>query len=357
MNMRVRRILAVAGRVRMRSGCFHMIELLRRLGQAGCEVSLLCGRMSGDLFRGKPPFPVHVRPDLVGDWPLWGAFHRVEDFLAGRRADVVHLHGGGLGAAADRLADALGVPVVFTPHSSIPGGWRLRRVYRRASKVLALSESLRESLVNRTGIPKEKVVLARPGVAVDEYPESPPDIGSRMPVVGTAAPLEPLRGQEIFLDAARRLLDAGVKAEFVLAGDGRMERSLRRQVRRLGLRGNVTFVTNLRRYRDAIGTFDVFVRPTLSGGIGHTVIEAMAMAKPVVAVAAEGVLEIIEDGCTGIAVPRNDTSAMAAAISRILGDPVMARRMGSAARRFIIENFNAETLVNKVLAIYQEVRP
>jgi len=354
--MPVRSVLAVAGRVRMRSGCLHMIELLRGLRQSGCEVSLLCGRMSAELFSRQPPFPVHVRSDLVGDWPPWGGWRRIEEFVDGCRADVIHLHGGGLGAGANRLVDALGAPVVFTPHSSARDACLWRSVYRRASKVLALSESLRESLVNRGGIPKEKVVLARPGVAVDDYPESPPDVAARTPVVGTAAPLERLRGQDIFLHAARRLLDAGVNAEFVVAGDGRMERSLRSRARALGLCGNLTFVTNLRRYCDAIRTFDVFVRPTLSGGIGHTVIEAMAMAKPVVAVAAEGMLEIVEDGCTGIVIPRNDTSAMAAAISRILGDPVTARRMGSAARRAITEKFNADTLVNKILAIYEEVR-
>jgi glycosyltransferase involved in cell wall biosynthesis len=88
---------------------------------------------------------------------------------------------------------------------------------------------------------------------------------------------------------------------------------------------------------------------------GRVVIEGMAAGKPVVATAAGGVLDIIEDGLNGLLVPCKDSKAMAEAILQLLSDRGKAERMGLAARQRVAERFTVEHHVAKVQSVYESV--
>jgi len=350
----VHNILAIAGTVRMRSGYLHMIELLRGLAAHGCQVTLACSRVADGLASWAMPCPVHTWSEIAGAWPGLRGGEAFEKFARQQKAQIIHIHGTGLGWAAARFLRLVDTPAVFTPHSASSRLGQLRRVQQRAKSVLALSESLREGLQNRGHVPREKLCVVPPGIDVAAYELALPQMDGHVPVVGTVAPFEATRGQACFLEAAKQLLDSGRKAEFVVAGDGPAERALRRKADALGLRKKITFVTRLQNYRDVIAALDIFVRPAVSGGIGHTVIEAMALGKTVVVVAAEGMLEIVDEGRTGLVIPRGDPQALALAVGQILDDPAQARTMGLAARDRIVKEFSLEKLVTSILRTYAE---
>ena len=88
---------------------------------------------------------------------------------------------------------------------------------------------------------------------------------------------------------------------------------------------------------------------------GLTVIEGMAAGKPVVATAAGGVLDIIEDGVNGMLVPCKDSKAMARAILQILSDRDKAKKMGLAARRRVTEKFTVQHQVTAVQKLYDSI--
>jgi len=85
---------------------------------------------------------------------------------------------------------------------------------------------------------------------------------------------------------------------------------------------------------------------------GRVVIEGMAAGKPVVATAAGGVLDIIEDGVNGLLVPCKNSEALARAILGLLVDEDRARRIGQAARRRVEEKFAVQSQVDAIQAIY-----
>ena len=354
MSVSIERILAVAGRVNLRGGYLQMLELLQGLSARGHEVTLLCARMQSEFFSRGIGFPVHTWAQIAGPWPLLRNEAAIQEFVQRRKAQIIHVHGNRLGSVGRRFLKSAIVPVVFTPHSVLSRLGEIRWIHRRAAKVTALSEHLREGLMNRARVPREKLSVVPPGIESGSSDARFPRMDGRVPVVGIAAPLEVEREQTDFLEAARMVLDSGLEAEFVVAGDGPNEYALRQQAENLNLTKHLTFVTQLADYRHVINMLDIFVRPMANGGIGHTVLQAMSMGKPTVVVATANILEIVEDSRTSLVVPKKSAPALAASIGLLLRDPPLARKMGEAARQRVAERFNIDQLIRNTLRVYAE---
>ena len=332
-----------------------MLDLLRGLHGRGCRVVLVCRELPAEIGCREIPFRVVTWQQVGRHLSVFRHEEMFREIFQQPAAQVIHVYGTRLGPAGRRLLKVLTTPAVFTPISTSHDMAEATRIQRRCGGVIALGQSMREALVNRLRIPREKVSVVSPGVDLSACPEAPPRADGRVPVVGTAGPLEPGRGQQLFLEAARRILDSGRQAEFVVAGDGPAEKKLRRYAADLGLNKRLAFVTRLAAYGDVISTVDVFVRAAPTATIGTTVLEAMGCSKPVVACATAGIVEIVEDGVSGCLVPKKDVTALTAAIGRLLDDPALAQRIGAAARRRVAERFNMEAVVEKTLRVYADV--
>jgi len=112
-------------------------------------------------------------------------------------------------------------------------------------------------------------------------------------------------------------------------------------------------------YRDdaarVVAAADVFALPSWTEGLPLVVLEAMALGRPVVATPVGGTPELVVDEETGLLVPPRDVAALAAALTRVLGDGALGRRLGEAGRRRVAERFSAEATSREVLALYDEV--
>lgn len=101
---------------------------------------------------------------------------------------------------------------------------------------------------------------------------------------------------------------------------------------------------------------DVYVKPgVVEGFIGVTVLEALALARPVVAFETEDVKEAIQHGATGLLVPRGDAAALAQAIVRLLKDPGRARQLGEEGQKLVRAKFDFRKLVGRLEEIYLQV--
>ncbi len=98
---------------------------------------------------------------------------------------------------------------------------------------------------------------------------------------------------------------------------------------------------------------DVLAMPSRDEGFGLAALEAMAMGVPPVAAAVGGLLDIVEDGCTGVLVPPDDAPALAAALQGLLANPAQAREMGAAARQRVEERWDAARLAEEYLHLYE----
>jgi N-acetyl-alpha-D-glucosaminyl L-malate synthase BshA len=161
----------------------------------------------------------------------------------------------------------------------------------------------------------------------------------------------------------KRVLDvvkifAGVRKELpatlVLVGDGPDRDAAEREVDRLGLGKDVRFLGKVENVGDILRGSDVFLLPSATESFGLAALEAMACGVPVVASAAGGIPEVVQDGKTGFLAPVGDVAGMAERALRILKDAAEQERMRRAAAARALE-FSADRVVPRYEKLYEEV--
>ena len=293
-----------------------------------------------------------------------------------QRIDLVHTHrykDTVLGAMAAKLA---GVPhVIRTMHGlrEPMTGWNRFKfgVYERldtmmlrwcADRVIAVSNRMAGALM-LNGYRSSRVTTIHNGIQLGKVitRRSPEEMQRELGVngativIGTAGRLAPVKGHDTFLRAARLILDRAPGARFVIAGDGPLEHDLKALASRLGIDGACRFPGARRDIHDVMSAMDIFVLPSLNEGLPMAVLEAMALAKPVVVSRVGGLPEVIQQGKSGLLVPPGDVDALAAACLAVASDRDWAARMATEAKRTVEEEFSHERNGEALVDVYGAV--
>ncbi|MBM4034359.1 MAG: glycosyltransferase family 4 protein [Planctomycetes bacterium] len=352
---RVRKALFVAGGLCDDSVCHSVLRLARELGRRGCEVGLACG--GGPLLAAfqRHGIATFATSRLMRPRPPLRTPRALLDYIQDFGPDLLHCFGRALAPWAARLAEAAGRPYVLTVSDFAPDGRRgkLPGNWRRGS-VMAVSEDLREELVNQARMPKDAIAVIPIGIALDEYERyQATHDRAGVPVVGTVGPLTPERGCEYFIRAAKEVLDRGHNAHFLIAGDGPERFPIRRVIHELKLDKAVTVAEAFPDYRKMIAVLDICVLPAVREGLGLDILEAMACRKPVVATGAGPAYSLIADGETGLLAPKKDPAAIAEKIIALLRDPALAGRLVEAAYAMVRQRFSVEATAEVLLRYYE----
>jgi L-malate glycosyltransferase len=339
--------------------------LLTSLGMAerGHEVILAC-RSGGELLARADAAGVRTRPArFQGDLGPFGILGLMRA-LTETRPDVMQLHDPhavSAGLVARRLsrskARVIATRRVDFPLRSLPS----RVKYRACHGVIAVSRAIAD-LLRADGLPDSRIRLVYEGVP-DRAPvpggaEALAAMGVPMGslVVGNVAALTGHKDHATLIEAVALLRERLPRVVLVIAGEGELRAPLEAQARELGLSGSVVFTgfrTDLDRLMPA---FTVFCLSSHMEGLGTSLLDAMAFGRPVVATAAGGIPEAVEDGKTGLLVPPRDPRALADALHALLTDEARARAMGAAGRQRFLARFSAAHMVEETLQTYHEVR-
>ena len=355
MSRRDLKVLLLAGRFEVRGSCAYTLRLVEHLPEMGIAAEVVCSsaEMVPQSKRDVLPVDVYRRLDLPFLNRL--ALHDLVRHYRDDPPSLIHVQTRKVLDVGNQVAEQLDVPYVLTVHDLLQPRERMRFSARRGRRIIAVSDAVKADLVQRAGVPDELVQVIPSGVKVDplfRQPERGPD---HVPVVGTAGPLEPIKGHTVFLQAAQEVLSQGIDAEFLIAGSGPEEENLRRFARELGIADHVTFVPYVREYTEVLEAMDIFCLPSLQQGLGTVMLEAMALGKPVVASGVGGVYSVVHDGETGLLSPRRDWAALAERIMALLSDPELAGRIGENARRLVAKQFSVERMVAATARLYREV--
>jgi glycosyltransferase involved in cell wall biosynthesis len=109
--------------------------------------------------------------------------------------------------------------------------------------------------------------------------------------------------------------------------------------------------------RPAIAGANIYVLPSYREGTPRSVLEAMAMGRPVVTTDAPGCREVVSHEVDGLIVPVRDAAALAAAIVRVWADPALRLRLGRASREKVLRNYDDRIVIHKTMAVYRELLP
>jgi N,N'-diacetylbacillosaminyl-diphospho-undecaprenol alpha-1,3-N-acetylgalactosaminyltransferase len=124
-------------------------------------------------------------------------------------------------------------------------------------------------------------------------------------------------------------------------------------MRGLICREHVRFLGQRKDIREILAATDIYALPSYREGTPRTVLEAMAMGKPVLTTDAPGCRQTVEDGVTGLLVPVGDHGAAAAALERLAGDEPLRRRMGAAGRERAVRLFSSDIVMRDVLKLHE----
>jgi glycosyltransferase involved in cell wall biosynthesis len=313
-------------------------DAVERLRERGVEVEVLAPgsgyRDFGLAYGGGVAANIRRRPWLA---PLlllsmWRAVRR-----AARSADLVHAHWL-LTVAVARFA---GKPFVVTLHGSGSAGRfsdlelarryprLVRALLRPAAAVIGVSETVAVA-VREAGV---DAVVVPNGVRVPQQVGDPAD----PPEVLYVGRLAPEKNVDTLVDAVGDL-------NLVVAGDG----PLRARVpHALGAVPHAEVERLLERA-------SVVVAPCEREGFGLAAAEALAFGRPVVAASGGALLELVDDGETGLFVPPRDAPALRAAVERLLGDRELRERLGREARARARDRFGWNAVTERTLEIYRD---
>jgi glycosyltransferase involved in cell wall biosynthesis len=150
-------------------------------------------------------------------------------------------------------------------------------------------------------------------------------------LVVTVANLREHKDYPTLLAAARRVMDAGAPVRFAAVGQGPLEGFVRSEIERLGLGGVFSLLGHRPDALDVLAAADVFALASVAEGYPVSLMEALALGKPVVATAVGGIPEAVRDGVEGLLVPPGAPGALAEALVALAGDPGRRAAMGVAA--------------------------
>jgi glycosyltransferase involved in cell wall biosynthesis len=234
-----------------------------------------------------------------------------------------------------------------------------RRKYRSVRRVVAVSRAIARVL-ERDGLETDRIRLVYEGV-----PDRLPVSGGRERLAGLGVPPDALvvanvaaltahKDQRTLVEAAALLARDVPALRVVVFGEGEERPALEALVRDRGLGGTVVLAGFREDLDRVLPACDVFCLSSRLEGLGTSLLDAMAFGLPVVATAAGGIPEAVEDGITGRLVPVRNPRALAGALRDVAADPALRRRLGEAGRRRFLERFTASAMVEATLAVYRE---
>ncbi len=365
----------------------HVHTLLSRIDRQRHDVRVISLSDGSAVRRWRS---LGVSTEVIEEADDQRAAERVADLLRHWGTQVVHAHmyrAEVVGVAAADRVSALGSPrpyLMGTVHSSrvrsAADRETLVRLTPSIDRLVAVSRSIVAKLQREGRADLAPIDLIHNGVDLARYDHTeacctlPEEYGFApgTPLVGVVARLEAEKGHHTLLDAWPRVLERVPVARLLIVGEGSMAAELHDRAEAMGLLGEpcegdacvgtrharpgATLVFTGRRedVPAVTAALDVAVLPSYREAQGLVILEAMALARPVVATRVGGIPEMIEDGVTGLLVPAHDPGALAAAIVRLLTDHPLADTLARNGHRMVRERFCVERMVAAIERLYED---
>ena len=369
------RILYVIDKLEVGGTEKQLVETIKRLDKEKFEVYLCClsGAKSGidknfDGFDRVKTFTMDLKSvySLNAGVAIW----RLKKMIKSWRIDIVQVYflkAKFLGIVAGKWANAetissmrdLGLYIDFKSRFPI---WIADRLARR---FLVNSKSIKSYLVEKHGIPPDRITVILNGVDMVRFRSSTPtqknEAKKRLgfdpgdPVVGIVANLKPVKGLSSFIRAAATVAVRFPRARFVIVGEGPDESILKKEAEELGIDGAVLFAGGSSDVLSILAGFDIGVLCSLSEGFSNSILEYMAVGIPVVATRTGGNTEQVLDGRTGYLVPPDEPRALSEAVSKLIENEGLRNEIGGEARRYCEEHFSMDGMIRKTEEFYESI--
>lgn len=314
--------------------------------------------------------------------PVFGAFARNVAMAATNvDADVVHCHTWYSHLGGITVKQAYGIPLLLTTHSLEPlrpwkreqlgGGydlsaWVERTAIEMADAVIAVSEGTREDVLRLFDVKPERVHVIHNGIDLDLYQKTASTAALERNGIDPTRPFVLFVGritrQKGIVHLARAIPEIDPDVQVVLCAGAPDTKEIAVEMEQAvaaarEARPGVIWIEKMLPRDEVIELYShaaVFCCPSVYEPFGIINLEAMACETPVVASAVGGILEVVEDGKTGVLVPPAQPDVLADALARVLKNPELGRRMGKAGRARVEAKFSWASVAERTEQVYAD---
>ncbi|MCI0364753.1 MAG: glycosyltransferase [Phycisphaerales bacterium] len=283
-------------------------------------------------------------------------------FLTDARIEHLHVHFGTNAAAVAQLIRSLGGPpyslTIHGPNEfDSPRGFSLAQKVIDSEFTVAISDYCVAQL--RRWVPFEhwsKIHVVRCTVGEEFFDHSAP-IPACSNTLLSVGRLTPQKGQLVLIEAMKRLIDDGIGAHLVLAGDGEMRAEIERRITALHLQSHVEITgwIDEATVRKHLRAARALVQPSFAEGLPVVIMEAMAMGRPVISTMIAGIPELVRDRESGWLVPAGNVEQLADAMRQALQAPLEAlNSMGQAGREGVRRHHLTATEVDRLESLFSK---
>lgn len=317
---------------------------------------------------GAKVFEVDAMADKSMDF---SAVKKLVKLFKKEKPDIVHAHAS---AAAKIAAKLCGIKVVYTRHSVFNPPKKLTRGPGKllcgafnnftADKIIAVAEAAKDNLT-KTGVSEKKITVVLNGVepvlpcSEEEKKEIKKSFGidENCPVVSIVARLNPVKGHEYFVRAAKILKDKGIKAKFVIAGCGEEEKNIKELIKSLDLSDTVVMTGFLNDVSRLLNITDV--QANCSFGTEATslsLLEGMSLGIPAAVTDFGGNPGVIQNGVNGLLVPVKNAEKTAQAIESLLCDKNVYKKMRENCFEIYKQKFTSRIYAKNIEDVYKSLK-
>ncbi|WP_440903468.1 glycosyltransferase family 4 protein [Catenovulum sp. SX2] len=294
----------------------------------------------------------------------------IRRYIKKNKIDVVHCHQytpwvyGCLAAAFSKTK------VIFTEHGRFYpdfGTWKRKLVNPVLCKftqhITAISKATKEALIEHENIPRDSIDVIYNGIKPLEKDETQVEqlkaqylIPTDSVVLGTVARLDPIKNQQMMIEAFSLLVANYPSTYLLIVGDGEERERLHKLVTKLNIESNVIFTGYIAKPVNFIALMDVFLLSSLSEGTSMTLLEAMSLGKPCVVTDAGGNSEVIQHNLSGLVVENNNLGQFSQAIEKLLSDGNLRKSLQSSALIEFNKRFDASVMNKHYLNLYMALK-
>lgn len=362
------KILQVCSASDIGGGEVHVADLVRGLASRGHAIYLAI----------RPDSPLRAPlAGVIASWhemPLRNSLdlqsaRAIAELVEAHGIEIVHAHIG-----RDYLVAALacrqtnGVKLILTRHHYLPlkRNALFRWMLRDVAAVIAVSDSVRESVIERLGLPDERVRTLPNWIDPERFKPIERDAARAMfrlranIAVACIGQVTPAKGQEEFIRAAATIARMRSDVEFLIVGEEHEQERpftahLNRLAASLGIGEKLRFTGHVRHIPELLAAVDVVVVPSWDEGFSLVTIEAMAARRAVLASNAGGIAGIVKDNVTGLLFPPRDVHALTDKLLWLVSDAPLRERLSVQGQRDVYARFGREQIIEQIEALYSEV--
>ncbi|MBI5666026.1 MAG: glycosyltransferase family 4 protein [Nitrospirae bacterium] len=230
--------------------------------------------------------------------------------------------------------------------------------------IITTGEAIKQQMINDNNYNPDKIMSITTGVNLDLYnAEGPQDVLRKelglprtAPLIGTVSVIRNWKGLDYFVKAMPVILKEFPDAMGVMTGDGPDKHILQNAVTEAGLDKNIRLMGHREDVADVLRSLDVLVHPSYANeGVPQTVLQAMALKKPVVASGIEPLKEVVIEGVTGMLSRIKDPESIASAVITLLRNKELAARLGQNGRKLVEASYSFQHTLDKTEKLYGEL--